>query len=245
MKQLALKRLAFLSISISTVFLSYVYAADTTSDTFVSQSSSWLWSNNSVISTEFFARPSGSGAYYMNRWNNSSVIWNYFEGFYYDSILGYFELDWSNNLNENVRIISSTWICSGSYGYKLWWYAYSPAYWYMDFDYNDDTFVYYCEEDRFLRWHAYNVFSWFQNFEGIAFDIWADSDVPVQESTTNNAFVDSGTSQNNDSISWDTNIPSSNPWSSRVDNSNFTRNTIQNSWFEFDPRAESSFFIIK
>ncbi len=246
MKQIAIKRLALLGILLSTIFFRYVYAADTTSDTFISQSSTGLWSNNSVISTEFYARPSWSGAYYINRWNNSSVIWNYFEGFYYDSILWYFELDWSNNQNENVRIIGSTSLCPNSYWYKLWGYSYSPHFWYMDFDFNQNTFVYYCEEDSSLRWYAYNSFNWFQNFAWIEFDIWAESDVEVTPPAPEETFVNSGTEVDDESVSWDTEaIDAVDPRESKDTNSNFTKNTIQNDRFEFDVRIESSFFIIK
>lgn len=246
MKQIAIKRLALLWILLSTVFFWYVYAVDTTSDTFSAQSSTGLWSNNSVISIESYPRPSGSGAYYINRWNNSSIIWNYFEWYYYDSVLWYFEFDWSNNQNENVRVVGSTSLCQGSYGYKLGGYSYSPIFWYMDFDYNNDIFVYYCEEDQSLSWYAYNSFSGFQNFEGIAFNIISDSNIVSTPPTRNEIFVNSWTQVVDDSVAWDTiDVEAVDPRESQEINSNFTRNTIQNDKFEFDVRRESFFYIIK
>jgi hypothetical protein len=246
MKQIATKRLALLIILLSTVFFWYVYAADTTSDTFVTQSSTWLGSSNSVISTEFYARPSGSGAYYINKGNNSSIIGNYFEGYYYDSMLWYFEFDWSTNPNENIRIVGSTSLCPDWYWYKLGGYSYSSSFWYIDFDYNDDTFVYYCEDEGALRWYAYNSFSWFQNFAWIAFDIWSTSNIVITPPEWDDTFVNSPTNISNDSTAWDTTAGNAiDPGLSEKNNSNFTRNTIQNYRFEFDVRVESSFYIIK
>lgn len=241
MKQIASKRLALLGILVSTIFFSYAYAADTTFDTFVTQISSWLWSNNSEISTELYPRPSGSGAYYINKWNNSSIIWNYFEGYYYDSVLWYFQFDWSVNQSENVRVVGSTSECSDSYWYKLGGYSYSPSFWYVDFDYDEDIYVYYCEDEGFLRWYAYNSFTWFQNFTWITFDIGTTSDIVSDPPEWDDTFVNSSTDVLSDTTAWD----AIDPWNSEQINSNFTRNTIQNDKFEFDARVESSFYIIK
>jgi len=237
MKLIERNYLAFLSIWLFASFFWYVYAADTTYDTFSSQTSTGLGSNSSVISTEYYPRPSWSWAYYINRWNNSSVIGNYFEWFYFDSMLWYFEFDWSTDDDLNVRIVWSTNVCPGSYGYKLGGYSYSPAFWLMDFDYNESTFVYYCESDWFLRWYARAEFWWFQNFEGITFDILSFSDVPIETPPwDDDTFVNP-----------ETNIDGSPPgWNSSTQtNSNFTPNSIQNDRFEFDVKLESLFYIIK
>jgi len=124
-------------------------------------------SNGSIIET-------GAGTSevaYVNKWNNSTVVWNYFQWYYYDSLLGFFRLDWSSNTSENVRIVGSTGACPSGYGYKLWGYAYSEASGFIDFDYNGSIFVYYCETDKSLHGHAYSELVWFQNFEGIGFEI--------------------------------------------------------------------------
>lgn len=239
MKQIGRKHLAFLWISLFVVFFWYVHAVDTTSDTFSTQSSSWLWSSSSVISTEFYPRPSWSGAYYINKWNNSSIIWNYFEWYYYDSILWYFQFDWSANQNENVRIIWSTNVCPNSYWYKLWGFSYSPSFWFMNFNYNNSTFVYYCEDEWFLRWYAYNDFLWFQNFEWISFDINAQSNVITDLPDENEDFINTWTNINDAPVSWDDGN------SSTQTNSNFKPNTIQNDTFQFDVKLESLFYIIK
>ncbi len=86
-KKNIIKYLAFWWISIFAVLFSSVYAADSIAHVFTSQSASSPWSNNSVISTD-------SNLSYINKRNNSSIIWNYFTWYYYDSILGYFNVNW-------------------------------------------------------------------------------------------------------------------------------------------------------
>lgn len=108
---------------------------------------------------------------YVNKLSDSSIIGNYFSGYYYDSVLWFFKLDWSDNINKNVRIIDSTSKCSSWYGYKLWGFAKSDYYGFMDFDYNSDIFVYYCEFDKSLHWYAYTKYNWFQVFDWIGFEI--------------------------------------------------------------------------
>lgn len=232
MKKMILKHLALLWIGVSTVFFNYVYSADTVSVVFTSQSSSSLGSNNSRISVD-------SNLEYVNKWDNSSVVGNYFRGDYYDSVLWFFKTDWSWNEAENIRVVGSTWRCSSSYGYKLGWYAYSKTVWFIDFDFNNDTYVYYCDEDKSLHGHAYNGFTWFQSFEGIAFEI--ESVVEQQAETPD----DDGTFVNSDTNITDQ-IESDLPgWNPNQNNSNFTINTIQNDTIEFDSRLESLFYIIK
>ena len=130
------------------------------------QSASWLGSNNSQI--QIFSE----SLEYHNRGNNSSVVGNYFIWTYYDSIYWNFQMNWSSNIWENVRIVGTTSACwIWDYGYKLWGYAYSPVGWFIDFDYNDSTFVYYCNSDQSLRGYAYSSHIWLQNFTWIEFDI--------------------------------------------------------------------------
>ena len=242
MKQLRTKSLALLSILLSTVFFWYVYAVDTTYNTFDTQSATWLWSNNSVISTENYPRPSGSGAYYINKWNNSSIIGNYFEWYYYDSVFGYFKVDQSPNQSENVRIVGSTWICPSDYGYRLGGYSYSEDFGYIDFDYDSNTFVYYCVDDWELHWYAYSSLLWYQNFEGITFDINVEATiVEAEEPTWTGAFVNDETDiteESPDEEQWES-------WESEFNNSNFNYDTIQNDLLEFDGKYESLFYIIK
>jgi len=133
--------------------------------------STWVWANGSV--TEFTVDWTKWTAYatkYANKEDNSSIIWNYFAWYYYDSVYWFFKLNWSDNESENVRIVNSTDKCDW-YWYKLWWYAYSEDFWFVDFSYNDDYFVYYCVWDKKLHWYAYMENIWFQNFEWITFDI--------------------------------------------------------------------------
>ena len=177
-----------------------VYAADYLSSTISSQSSSGVWSNNSDISVIAWEEPG-----YWNDGNNSTIIWNYFRGYYYDSIFWFFELDWSTDPSENVSIIWSTSACGSSYGYKLWWYAYSEYFGFMDFDYSDSIFVYYCEWDKVLHWYSYSKNLWFQNFEGIAFEI-VSSVSTLAENTSTGIFVNDTTNINIDEFwSWNLN----------------------------------------
>jgi len=143
-----------------------IASANSSSVLLDAQASTGLGSNSSQV--QIFA----DTLEYHNRGNNSSVIGNYFVWNYYDSIYGNFTLNWSTNTLENVRIVSSTSACwTGDYGYQLGWYAYSELGWYIDFDYNDSIFVYYCNSDNSLRWYAYSAHIGYQNFAGISFDI--------------------------------------------------------------------------
>ena len=148
------------------------------------QSSTWTGSsNNAAISFSTWSTPT----YYINKWNNSTIIWNYLQWYYYDSVFWYFRLDWSWDKKENVRIVWTTSKCWTGVWYKLWWKAkwvYSTgtldgsseieSAWYIDFDHNSSTFVYYCEEDKQLYWRWYSRWIWYQDFEWIWFEILAD-----------------------------------------------------------------------
>lgn len=226
------KTLAFTSFVFFIIFsIVEVFANDTLAHVFTSQLSSGLWSNNSRVSVD-------ANLEYINKWNNSSIIWNYFEWLYYDDIFWYFAVDYLPNPNENVRVIGSTSVCSSWYWYKLWGYAYSEYFWFIDFDYNSDIYVYYCLSDSSLHWYAYSETLGFQNFEGITFPIETQSDVIVEEPTSTGAFV------NEETNILDVNIS---PQGADADseNSNFTTNTIQNDIYEFEVDRESLFYIIK
>lgn len=183
------------------------------------------WSNSSLVSF------TSSDARYMNKGNNSTIVWNYFEGYYYDDMFWFFKLDWSNNPTQNVSIIGATTACWSSYGYKLWWFAYSQDFWFIDFDYNNNIFVYYCEWDRLLHWYWYNKNLWFQSFEWIWFEI-----RPVVRTESQNTstwiFVNDTTKIETIQVyTWST--------------SNFDYNSIWWDINEFDTTKESIFYIIK
>lgn len=229
MKKMIPKSLALLLITMSAVFFQYVYAVDSISSAFTSQISSWLWSNNSQISVDW-------NLSYVNKWDNSSVIWNYFIWYYYDSVLWFFQTDWSTNTSENVRVIWSTSKCPNSYGYRIWGYSYSESFGFIDFDFNDDVYVYYCDFDKSFHGYAYSAFLWFQNFEWIQFIIEPSIDQVVElPDEDDDTFINT-----------DTEITNPDLWNeSDTNNSNFTVNTIQNDTIEFDTRVESLFYIIK
>jgi len=150
-----------------TLGLGFTFGDDIISQIFPDDTADAPGSNGSVIQT-------GAGTSevaYVNKWNNSTVVGNFFQGYYYDTLLGFFRLDWSSNVSENVSIVGSTWACPSGYGYKLWGYAYSETAGLIDFDYSGSVFVYYCEVDKSLHGFAYSDIAWLQNFEGIGFEI--------------------------------------------------------------------------
>ncbi len=127
-----------------------------------SQAAVWTWSSSSVISFSTWTITQ-----YINQNNDSETIWNYLSWYYYDTSFWFFKLDWSATWSDNVSVVASTSKCPTWYGYKLGWYAYSPYAGFIDFDYNSDIFVYYCESDSALHWFAYSENNWFQNFDWI------------------------------------------------------------------------------
>ena len=130
------------------------------------------WANGSKVEfTPNWTSWTSYATIYVNFWDNSSIIWNYFKWYYYDSVYWFFKLNWSNDESKNVRIVNSTTKCSDWYWYKLWWYAWSENFWFINFSYNKDYFVYYCLKDKKLHWYAYMKDVWFQNFEWIDFEI--------------------------------------------------------------------------
>lgn len=228
------KKLAFLLITFVVVFFSGVSFADNVSHIFTWQSATSNGSNNSLISVGAPYTSWSDTLKYINKWENSSIIWNYFEGYYYDSIYGYFKVDHLPNKQENIRITWATSKCPTGYWYKLWWYAYSDYYGFIDFDYNSNVFVYYCLSDWVLHWHAYNETLWFQNFEGITFPIKVEP-TRVAELTSTGVFIN----DESQIIDQERNVVES------AENSNFSKSTIQNDVFEFDVDKESLFYIIK
>ncbi len=146
-----------------------VYWADIVAENLPFQQASSPWSYNSEILISTWS--TSYQTQYINAWNNSTVIWNYFKGYYYDSVFGFFKLDWSPDRWKNVHIWGSTNKCATGYGYRLAWRAYSQNAWYIDFYPTTTTFVYYCESDWKLHWKAYSKAIGFQSFEWIEFAI--------------------------------------------------------------------------
>lgn len=190
-----------------------------------SQYSTNLWSYGNVVS---FTWATWNEWYYVNNKDNSSIIWNYFKWYYYDSVYWYFKLDWSTDSSENVKIVWSTTACSTGYGYKLWWKAYSEMSGYIDFNYNSNTFVYYCLDDWKLHWKAYWQYIWYQDFEWIDISLVVDV-VSLVEKVSNTDIFQNDTTN--------------------VDNTNsLTPEELQSLWWniiQFDERKESIFYIIK
>ena len=211
------------------VWIASAVGWDVISQYIPTQTTSNPGSSSSLIS--FTASDSNADAAYINKWNNSTIIWNYFEWYYYDSVFWFFKLDWTDNPRERVSVVSATSACVSSYGYKLWGYAYSEDFWFMDFDYNSDVFVYYCEWDKELHGYAYSKTLWFQNFEWIQFEI-TPNVWTIVENTSTWVFVNDTTQIESIQIyTWST--------------SNFDYNSIWWDINEFDTTKESIFYIIK
>lgn len=207
--------------------ISVVFAADYFSDSWDIGSASGNGSNNSTVSVI-----GASDAQYWNKGNNSTIIGNYFRGFYYDSQYGFFRLDHNKGTpSENVTVVSSTSACSSGYGYKLWGFAYSESFGFIDFDYNSSIFVYYCESDKKLHGYAYNQSIGFQNFEGIGFEIIPNVGT-VTQTTSTGVFVNDTTS-----------IPNIPVFTGAT--SNFDYNSIFGDTFNLDATQESIFYIVK
>jgi len=171
-----------------------------------------------------------SGAYYVNNRNNSTIIWNYFEWYYYDKLYWIFKLDWSGNKNENVRVINGTNRCLNWYWYNLWWKAKSDNWWYVDF-----AWVYYCLSDSKLHWKWYNTNIWYQDFEWIAFEIITSWNTATIKDEEDDIFINDDNKVGiKEELQWD-DTETSNAWDFKI------------WWNEFyiDDKTESIFYIIK
>jgi len=232
------KSLAIVCILSCSTYLYPTALADNVAHTFLTQNASWVWSNGSVISVD-------ANLEYINKWENSSVVGNYFEGLYYDSIFWYFQTDYLTDQNQNVRIIWSSNACSSGYGYKLGWYAYSSYYGFVDFDFSDDIFVYYCVDDNSLHWYSYSETIGFQNFEDISFPINIGPTATAETPSDTEDFRNDDTKIVNPNI-WNTSDnPENDTPEAQSENSNFSPTTIQNEKADFNVERESLFYIIK
>lgn len=162
------KRNFFILWSLLGIFISIGVVFASTILTINQQTATATGSNNSSVT---FSSTGSRLSQYVNSGDDSTIIGNHFEWYYYDSLYWFFQLNWSSNWNENVRIISTTSACVSWVWYKLGWKAYSQYAWYIDFNYSATDFVYYCESDGLLHGKAYSQSIWFQNFEGIGFQI--------------------------------------------------------------------------
>lgn len=100
---------------------SIAYALDGTPLFVIPQQATSTGSSSSYISTSTGATAcTSSGATcVVNAGNDATTIGNYLQGYYYDSQLGFFHLNWSANPSDNVRIVASTDVCSSGYGYRF------------------------------------------------------------------------------------------------------------------------------
>lgn len=155
------------------------------------QNASELWSNNSLNS--FSTGQTDHSTYYINQWDNSDILGDYFSGFYYNSLYWFFQLNWSSDVTKNVKVISSTDACNSWYGYKLGWFAKSETVGLIDFDYNNNVFVYYCVDDGLLHGKAYSDVIWSQSFEGLSFDILPEFTSSLLDASHDKIFVNNST----------------------------------------------------
>ncbi len=185
------------------------------------------WSSYSLIS---FTWTVNREWFYVNKDNDSTIIWNYFKWYYYDSTFWFFKLDWSSNSEENVRVVWSTDKCSW-YGYRLggkakWTYA-----WFINFWYDSNTYVYYCLDDWMLHWTAYGEYVWYQDFEWISLEI-VPTVEDLIEKVSDDVFVNDDTSI--DQIKW-----------TATETSNAGYEQIWWDIFRINDERESIFYIIK
>lgn len=130
---------------------------------------------------------------YINKDNNSDIIWDFLSGYYYNTLFGFFKLDWSTDKQKNVRIIGSTSKCWQWYWYKFSWYAKSDTAGLIDFDYNENTFVYYCLKDKKLYWKAYSHTIWYQIFDGISLEILPNFNSQIINTNSDKIFINNTT----------------------------------------------------
>lgn len=229
-KKQTIKSILLLNALISLLLtIPIVYWADILSESISFQKAEVTGSYNSEIS--FSTWSTNFHTSYINAWNNSTIIWNYFTGYYYDSVFWFFQLDWSSNPEKNVRIFSSTDECPTGYWYKLWWKAFSENAWFIDFNYSSDVFVYYCESDSKLHWKAYSKEIGVQNFEWIEFEIITSWDTEAII-TNSDVFSNDNTRINIEEVF---------TWS----NSNVSIDEILWEDLKFDQTEESIFYIVK
>jgi hypothetical protein len=230
MKNRKIKKLFLIKVFlIFIISFPIVYWADYIFEYIKTKEATNVWSSNSKIT---FSK--GTTTYYINRDNNIDIIWDYFKGYYYDSVLWFFRLDWSNDKTKNVRIVSAISNCNWSSWYKLDWYAYSKYYWYIDFAYNDNSSIFVCYStwDNKLHWYAYSKHLWFQNFDGIWFKLAKDE----EEIKDKNKFANDTNEVKDDNV-WDV----ENNW---VEDTGWgDKNAIKNKELK-DTEYESIFWII-
>jgi hypothetical protein len=190
---------ALLKVAIGSFFVATIaFALDTVSQTIPTQSATSGGGNSNIVWFSTGTTSTGTQYYiqYMNKDNDSSTIQNYLRGYYYDTQFGFFKLDWNTlNTDENVHISASSDRCPTGYWYRFDGYAQGVDAGFLDFGYNDDIYVYYCESDNKLHGYAYSPDFGLQSFEGISFSVAATS--------TNNAFTPVSTDPffvNNNSI---------------------------------------------
>lgn len=131
----------------------------------------WFSTGGTTSSGGYF---SGETTYY-NAGNDTQVTGNYLSGYYYDTNYGYFELNWHNGdgtsfkvsierrLNDQELIARNK---VGVYCYKFdgWAKGITTTFngnssndvGFIDFGYNSDIFVYYCDDDKKLHGYAYS-----------------------------------------------------------------------------------------
>jgi len=159
-----------------------------------SQESTTQWSVNQNIKTINTGDLS-----FMNQWNDTQMIWNFFSWYYYDEAYGVFETDAVSG--QEVRVASASWNCSdGTARYELEWYAYSEnfgAVWFSNT--LDGANIYICINDdtdspsygeSYFDGYAYSDLIWLQSFDGIEFEWYTDiEDVEEDEDGVLGRFV--------------------------------------------------------
>lgn len=116
-------------------------------------------------------------------WQDDIMAWDTLQGDYFDSMFGVFQVD-SGNWGVEV-LPDSTLKCLDNTthdGYKLSGYSYNSNFGFVNFNFDADNYVYICISNQivestiqwYLGWYAYSPYIWFQNFDGITFEVESD-----------------------------------------------------------------------
>jgi len=211
-KRVFLKKSFFSKITIF-VFFSFftviwvTFAMDVIWDYIKTQTWIGIWTNSNKITFS-----NKKTTYYINKNDDENFVWDQLRWYYYDDTYWYFRLDWDKDLSKNVYINSwpnnINW-CNNAYSFT--WSAYSKYVWYMDFHYDNEKFVYYCDDDKTIYWTWYTENLWEQIFDGIKINMRKKQVIDSIEqkiiSEDDNKYI-----EDNNSIKWDNNWNNNNIW---------------------------------
>lgn len=128
---------------------------------------------------------------FFNQWENGDISWDFFDGYYYDSAYGLFDMGYASG--SRVRVKSEVWTCSDSRRYDLEGLAYSINFWVIDFaNTATGSQIFLCVDEDLdsptygqakFEGYAFSPYIGVQDFTGISFEAitnletkWKDKD---------------------------------------------------------------------